>query len=177
MPTYDAYGRKTENLGTCSRCGAAIKYIYIHDGQIYGSECIEKVTGIGKDDQVFHGQELDYTASLKRKQDREQKFEEAKHRAQELETRRTNIRQKNQSRYEELINVLNSASRYNGDFCSQMAANIQNDGFSTILYDGILSHNQYNIVRDIWGKTVGGRRNSKAYKAAVAEFDTKFDEE
>lgn len=175
MTILDAYGRPVENLGTCHRCGASIKYIYYHEGHTYGSECIEKVTGIGKDDQVFNGQTLDVEASKARKAEREQARLDHIARNKALEEKRENIRQSNRIRYSELINVLNNASRYNGDFCSEMACNISNDGFSTELYEGILSPRQFQIVREIWGKTTGGRMNSKKYNIAVSEFDKNFD--
>lgn len=169
----DAYGRSVENLGTCARCGASIKYIFTFNGQTYGSECIEVVTGIGKGYQVFKGRELDKAASLAKKAETEQKQQERIARQQELDQLREGIRAANRSRYAELINVLNNSSRYQGDFCSDMARTIGNDGFSTELTD-ILSSGQFRIVREIWGKQYG-RMNSKAYNAAVAEFDEKFD--
>lgn len=55
-----------------------------------------------------------------------------------------------------------------------MARDIANDGSTNELYEGILSPYAYDIVREIWGKQTGGRMNSKAYKAAVTEFDEKF---
>lgn len=175
LQVTDAYGRPVESLGICARCGAHIKYIFTFEDKTYGSECIEVVTGIGKDYQVFKGRELDRAGSLAKKAEAEQKRQERIQKQQELDQLREGIRQTNQTRYASLISVLNNASKYQGDFCSEMARTIGNDGFSTELSE-ILSWNQLRIVREIWGKQYG-RMNSKAYEAGVTEFDEKFNKE
>lgn len=174
----DAHGNQVTEASTfCARCGAHIKHVYFHQGKPYGSECIEVVTGVGRDHWVLrNGNELDIQASQQREAEAERKRQERIQAQEELARKREAIRDGNKAKFARLINVLNNVSHYPGDFCSEMARTIGNDGFSTNLYD-ILSPGQFRIVREVWGKTLGGRMNSKAYNAAVAEFDTLFDEE
>jgi hypothetical protein len=170
MEIFDANGNKvTENTAVCTTCGAHIKHVFIWDGKPYGSTCIEAVSGISPTDWV-DGDEQKTRKSLAAKA---QANQERAAKSAALNELRESIRQANRAEYAELITVLNNASRYEGDFCSEMAKNIGNDGFSRNLND-ILSYRQFNIVRDIYGKAVGGRSNSKAYNIAVEEFDRKF---
>ena len=162
-------------LGNCERCGTAIKYIYVHDGRTYGSICIERVSGIHPDNWVWVDGKADEKATRKSMAEKEQERQEYIAKNKALDELREGIRKQNQAVYAELINVLNNASKYDGDFCSEMARNIKTDGFSTDLCEGILSPGQFDIVREIWGKQIGRRMNSKKYKAAVIEFDGKFD--
>lgn len=167
---YDANGNVVSgNTGICARCGAHIKYIYTFEGKTYGSECIEIVTGIGKDYQVFRNGEFDKEASLAKKAEKEQRIQDQIAKNKALDEKREAIRQTNRTRFAELINFLNSQ---NGDFCKDMARQISNDGFSTELVD-ILSQRQWYIVREIWGKQYG-RYNSKKWQAGVEEFEAKF---
>lgn len=172
LTVMDAYGRPVEELGICTRCGAFIKYIYSHDGKTYGSTCIEAVSGIHPDKWVLKDGRYDEAATRQSLAEKEAVRQERITKDKALDEMREGIREANRTRYAELINVLNNASRYDGDFCSEMARTIANDGFSTELCD-ILSYRMYAIVRDIWAKTYG-RSGSKAYNAGAAEFDEKF---
>lgn len=171
MTQLDAWGRDVETLGTCERCGAAIKYIYIHEGRTYGSTCIEAVSGIRPDNWVWVDGKANEKATHKSLVEKEAIRLEYIAKNKALDELREGIREQNRQTYEELINLLESSR---GDFCVDMARTIKTDGFSTDLYKGILSPRQFEIVREVWGK-YDGRKNSKAYKAAIAEFDTKFD--
>lgn len=172
MTTLDAWGRNTEELGNCERCGTAIKYIFEFEGRTYGSTCIEIVSNISPDDWVWTEGRADEKATRQSLADKELTRQEQITAREALDAEREIIRQTNRDRFVEVINVLNNAG---GDFCTNMARRIETDGFSTDLYK-ILGRNPYNIVREIWGK-LDGRMNSKAYKAAVTEFDAKFDDD
>lgn len=176
METLDAYGRPVSELSVCARCGAYIKYVFEFEGKPYGSTCIEAVSGIHPDNWVLVDGKGDEKATRKSLAEKEQARQERIEAQQALEQQRENIRQANQTRYADLIEVLHNTSRYHGDFCSSMVERLVNASFSTELYEGILSPGQFQIVREIWGKQTGGRKNSKAYEAAVAEFDRRFDE-
>lgn len=170
LEIFDANGNKVSgNTGICARCGAHIKYIFTFDGKTYGSECIEVVTGIGKDYQVFNGKELDIEASKAKKVEKEQRIQDQINRNKALDEKREGIRQANRTRYAELISFLSSQ---NGDFCKDMARTISNDGFSTELVD-MMSQRAWYIIREIWAKQYG-RTNSKKYNAGLEEFDQKF---
>jgi len=174
---FDANGNVvTESTARCSRCGSPIKHVFEYGGKPYGSTCIEVVSGIKPSDWMLVGGKGNEQATRKRLADMEAAMRDYNARQAALDVERDGVRQANRVRYEELINVLNNASRYRGDFCSEMARLISSCGSSAELYDGILSPRQFDVVREIWGKTVGGRKNSKAYKAAVAEFDERFDD-
>lgn len=178
MQVYDANGNPvTENSTFCTRCGAHIKYVFEYEGKPYGSTCIEAVSGIRPDNWVWVDGKANEQATRQSLAEKEQATQERIEAQQVLEAQRESVRQANQAQYADLIEVLNGASRYHGDFCSSMVETLVNASFSTELYEGILSPRQYQIVREIWGKQTGGRINSKAYKAAVAEFDRKFDNE
>lgn len=169
----DANGNAvTEFTAYCASCGAHIKYVFPWQGKTYGSTCIEAVSGIREGDWEWaNGQ-----PSLEATEAKLQRIAEQTARNEALAQQREATRAANQAKYIELINVLNNASRYIGDFCWSMADCIWNAGYSTKLTD-ILSENQFRIVREIWGKRTGGRGGSKAYNAAVLEFDQKFDQE
>lgn len=170
MTQLDAYGRDISILGNCERCGAAIKYIYEHEGRTYGSTCIEAVSGIRPDNWIWVDGKANEKATHKSLAEKEAIRLEYIARNKALDELREGIREQNRQTYEELINLLENTT---GDFCADMARTIKNDGFSIDLFS-ILSPRQFDIVREVWGK-YDGRKNSKAYKAAVAEFDTKFD--
>lgn len=176
MTQLDAYGRDVSQLGTCDRCGALIKYIFPFDGKTYGSTCIEAVSGMRPDTWTWTDGRPDYEATLEAKVEKEARIADYEASQQALDEKREAIRETNRTKFAELIEVLQGASKYQGDFCDNMARDIANDGFSNVLYDGILSDRMFTIVREIWGKQTGGRMNSKAYKAAVAVFDEKFDD-
>lgn len=164
-----------DNLGTCERCGAAIKYIFVYEGKTYGSTCIEVASGIRPDNWVWVDGKANEQATRKSVAEKEATRLEYIAKNKALDKLREGIRSQNQAMYAKLINVLNNASKHQGDFCSEMARNIEVAGFSTDLFDGILSPRKFDIVREIWGKQTGGRMNSKKYNAAVVEFDEKFD--
>lgn len=168
---YDANGvAVTEATAFCALCGAHIKHIFPWQGQTYGSSCIEAVSGIREDDWEWAGGQ----PSLEATEAKQRRMAERDARNMAWEAQCEANRAANRNLYAELINALKNASRYRGDFCWSMASQLANAGYSTNLVD-IFSDNQYRIVRDIWGKQTGGRSNSKAYQAAVLEFDRKFD--
>lgn len=173
---FDANGNPvTGHSALCDRCGAHIKYVFPWEGKTYGSTCIEAVSGIRPDKwtQDRDGRYNEVSTVLvveKEKAEREQ----MRLANEELEWLRDANHKTNQVKYVELINVLKNESRYQGDFCSEMARLIEYNRFSTNL-DDALSDRQIMIIQEIWGKVVGGRKNSKAYNLAVAEFDKKFD--
>lgn len=172
MTTLDAWGRNVDELGICARCGAFIKYIFYFDGKTYGSTCIEAVSGIRPDNWVFVDGKPNFEASLKAEDTRQAERQDLARRNVELEEKRHQIQEQNAVKFAELLNVLSANS---WDFCLAMIETITRNGSTNDLHE-ILSPRQYEIVREIWGKTVGGRKNSKAYKAAIAEFDQKFDD-
>lgn len=162
--------------GICARCGCPIKYVFPYNGKIYGSTCIEAVSGMRPDTWTWTDGRPDYEATKKAEAEKEAEIAEYIARNKALNEKREAIREMNRTKFAELIEVLHNASRYEGDFCDNMARDIANDGSSNVLYEGILGDRAFTIVREIWGKQMGGRMNSKAYKAAVAEFDEKFDD-
>jgi hypothetical protein len=176
MTQLDAYGRDVSQLGICHRCSASIKYIFPFDGKTYGSTCIEVVSGIRPDSWTWIDGRPNLEATKETLTEKEARIADQIARQQALDEKREGIRQVNQKKFAELIEVLRVASRYKGDFCDNMARDIASDGYTNELYEGILSPYAYGIIREIWGKQTGGRMNSKAYEAAVAEFDEKFDE-
>lgn len=159
--------------GTCYRCGTLIKYIFPFDGKTYGSTCIEVVSGIRPDDWTWVDGRPNLEATKETLVEKEARIADQIARQKALDEKREGVRQVNQKKFAELIEVLRNASRYEGDFCDDMACDVANDG-STNELEVILSPRAYDIIREIWGKQTGGRMNSKAYKAAVAEFDEKF---
>jgi hypothetical protein len=164
------------SVAICARCGAAIKNVFEWKGETYGSTCIEVVSGIRPASWVVRNGRGDEQATLQRQAEQEQRRAERDAQRKITEAAQEATRQNNRTRYAELIEVLQNASRQPGDFCSDVARQIANEGNASELsgHDGILSSRQYAIAREIWGKVTGGRMNSKAYKAAVAEFDKKF---
>lgn len=161
---------------TCHRCGTLIKHVYRFSGKPYGSTCVEVVSGFRPDAWEWVDGKPDYEATKKSQEKKEAELLEFIRNNTVLEEQRKSIQQANQVKFEELINVLESASRYPGDFCSNMAEGIGRDGSTNDLHE-ILWENQCCTVREIWGKQTGGRMNSKKYQAAVDEFDQKFDDE
>lgn len=176
MTVYDAHGNPVAENGVCVRCGASIKYVYEYNGQTYGSTCIERILGIAPEYWVVNSGKVDDEATQKKFNDAQDELVQQQLKNQEVEEKMVQVRKHNSTRYNKLINVLKAASQHNGDFCSQMAGYIENATVSIHLYEGILSPNQFDYVRLIWGKETGGRRGSKKFEAAVAEFDEKFDE-
>lgn len=171
---YDANGNVVGGTSAfCTRCGAHIKHVYTYNGKPYGSECIEAVTGVSKEHQIFKNGELDIDASESHKAQAEANRADHIRRNQELEANREATRQENRRQFAEIINLLKNMSNRPGDFCDSVADQIANDGSTTKLCE-ILSTTQYTIVRDIWGKDAG-RYGSKKYNKAVEEFDSKFD--
>lgn len=173
--TYDAHGNRVdEHSAFCTRCGAYIKHIYEFEGNPYGSTCIEVASGIRPDNWEWVEGIADEQATRKKLAEKEQERQELATLRETLELVIETTRKTNAAKFGELINVLKNASRYTGDFCWEMASTIEDARGSTKL-DDIFSFNQLDIVREIWGKQTGGRKNSKAYKVAVVEFDAKFD--
>lgn len=172
LSIYDANGNQVGgSTGFCARCGAHIKHIFTFNGQTYGSECIEVVTGIGRDYQVFRGNDLDLEASKTRKAQAE--IDKATRLATYEAKRQAvlNIQQANAKRFEEVIYLLENQS---GDFCASVACQIKQAECSTELYN-ILSNRAFEIVGEIYGKTAG-RKGSKGYEAKVNEFYEKYGE-
>ena len=169
---YDANGNIVGGTSAfCARCGAHIKHIFTWNGKTYGSECIEVVTGIGKDYQVFSGKDLNLEASKAKKAQSES--DKATRLAQYEANRKAayEIQQVNAIRFEEVIYLLENTS---GDFCASVAGQIKRSETSTELYN-ILSPRTFDIVGEIYGKTFG-RKGSKAYEAGVNEFYEKYGE-
>ena len=172
LTTYDANGNVVGGTSTfCARCGAHIKYVFTFDGKTYGSECIEVVTGIGKDYQVFSGRVLDLEASKAKKVQAES--DKATRLAQYEANRKAayEVQQANLVRFEEVIYLL---SRTPGDFCASVVGQIKRSETSTELYN-ILSPCTFDIVGEIYGKAFG-RKGSKAYEAGINEFYEKYGE-
>lgn len=170
---YDANGNQVGGqTGICARCGAHIKYIFTFNGQTYGSECIEAVTGVGKDYQVFKGKELDLEASKAKKIQAE--IDRQNH-LMAWEAKRqvvAELQANNAKKFEEVIYLLENTS---GDFAASVVSQIKRSETSTELYQ-MLSPRQMNIVAEIYGKAFG-KKNSKAYQAGVEEFYQKYGEE
>ena len=165
----DAYG--IGDLGICARCGANIKHIFTFNGQTYGSECIEVVTGIGKDYQVFSGKALDLDASKAKKAQIEADKITRLARYEAQRKAASEVQQANARRFEEVIYLLENTS---GDFCASVANQIKRAEYHTDLFN-ILSGRQFEIVGEIYGKAFG-RKGSKAYEAGVSEFYEKYGE-
>lgn len=172
LQTYDANGNQVSGTtGFCARCGAHIKHIFTWNGQTYGSECIEVVTGIGKDYQVFKNRELDLEASKAKKAKAETDL--AAHIAQAEAKRKAvaELQKANAEKFEEVIYMLENTP---GDFGKSVAYQIKRSEMSTNLYD-ILTDRQFDIVAQIYGKAFG-RSGSKAYQAGYDEFYQKYGE-
>jgi hypothetical protein len=153
------------NFDICSRCGAAIKHSYIFRGKIYGSECINKVSGRSVNGWVVRDGVIDEAATESR--DKEQL--EKQHRIDELASinakKALDKATRCQSENSWLIAVLATQP---GQFCSDVAKQLE-----TTLLDEF-SDRQLNIMADIFGK-FHGRYNSKKYNAAIDLFWDKFD--
>ena len=169
---FDANGNAVNGMtGLCARCGAHIKHIFTFNGQTYGSECIEVVTGIGKDYQVFNGKELDLKASKAKKAQTES---DRQTRLAKYEARQNAIRttQKiNAIKFEEVIYLLENTP---GDFAASVVNQIKQSEQSELT--DMLSPRQFDIAAEIYGKAFG-RKGSKGYEAGVNEFYAKYDKE
>lgn len=170
LQAYDAYGNPVEAMAHCTHCGCPIKHVYEFEGKPYGSTCIEAVSGIHPDRWVFSNGRYDHAATQLSVAEKDAKRTDAQQKEAERVAKVEATRKANQERYSDLIAVLKSQSQRSGDFCDSMAGSIKADGWSTDL-EQILRGRSYSIVRDIWGKTTGGRRGSKAYEAALEKFD------
>jgi len=169
---FDANGvAVTQNSVFCARCGAHIKHVFPYEGKPYGSSCYEAVSGLRASDWVW----ADGKPSPEATEAKQRRIAGKIARSEAREQQREATRAANRERFAELIEALLTVSRNQGDFCWSMADQVTNAGYGTKLSE-ILSDRQIEIVRNIWGKQAG-RRNSKAYKAAVKEFDAKFDPE
>ncbi len=172
LSIYDANGNQVGgSTGICARCGAHIKYIFTFNGQTYGSECIEVVTGIGKDYQVFNNKALDLDASKAKKAQAE--LDKATRLANYESSRLAiqKVQEANAVKFEEVIYLLSNTP---GDFAASVVGQIKRSETSTELYD-IISPRQLAIVSEIYGKAFG-RKGTKAYEVGVNEFYEKYGE-
>jgi hypothetical protein len=82
---------------------------------------------------------------------------------------RQDVAAANSAHFKPLADLLAGNSRQEGDFCSSIAKDLRE---GTHIND--VPARAAAITRDIWSKQMGGRRGSKAYEQAAAEFDSRF---
>lgn len=166
-------------LASCNACGQCLQIncvIRDADGRhfVVGSDCVRKTGDAGLISRVKHEERAKQRA--KKEAERAARWEaEAPLRAARaaefarLEAGREAARLADEARLEAengwLIDVLARESHSAGDFCSSVAADLRRKAVSD------LSGRCLDIVRDIYGKATGGRKGSRKFAAAVAEFD------
>lgn len=172
--------------GTCDFCGTAIKHcceVASADGNTFvvGRDCVRKV---GREDsRLVDDMERSVRAKAIAKGEAKAagrraawEAEKAAERARnggltdlelaERETAHRHAKAANENAW--LVDALKTANR--SDFVAGMIGTLSREPLAH------LSDRAINILRDIYAKTVGGRRNSKAYNAAVEAFDDKLEE-
>jgi hypothetical protein len=167
-------------LCTCNACGKDLTVNCIvrdADGKhfVVGSDCIRKVGDSRLESALKLAEKARRKAAAQTKRQAEWEAKRPEREAQATEWARQQAERAAQveaSRAEMtarngwLLDVLRAASRYDGDFCSNMARSLETAAI------GSLSDRAYSIVREIYGKA-RGRMGSAAFEAAVAEFDNK----
>lgn len=166
--------------GTCDYCYNGIRYEYwiaSADGKRFkvGCDCVLKLERADNRLVTAVQRAKAQHAKAKREAARQAKWEAgrpareaaARERAAREAERLAAEQAANAERIERqgwLIDVLN---RQPGDFCASLAADLERREIAS------LSDRCVVILRDIYAKAIGGRRGSKAYAAAEAEFDAK----
>jgi hypothetical protein len=166
-------------LSSCNACGQCLQINCIirdADGRhfVVGSDCVRKTGDAGLIFRVKHEERVKQQA--RKEAERAARWEaEAPLRAarqaeaDRLEAEREAAQLAEEARLEAengwLIDILIRESHSAGDFCSSVAADLRRKTIAD------LSPRCLDIVRDIYGKATGGRKGSKKFEAAVAEFD------
>lgn len=182
-------------MGTCDYCGqgiATVMRIESSDGRSFGVGC-DCVAKLDRDDNRLADEATRVRAEVRRqqRQDRAEKRRQeraAKREAElqeqrernggltdrEVETAKAEAEQKrsaeiNTSNNQWLIDVLNQVP-YTSDFVSSMIRQLKQKPLAD------MSPKCQDILCDIYAKTStkGARRNSKAYNAATAEFESRL---
>jgi hypothetical protein len=178
--------------GTCNYCGAGIRYCFhikSQDGKefVVGSDCIRKI--VREDNRLFTAVERAIAKHKKaeRETQRKAKWEVAQQKRElELQWQRdrngglTDKEVDDKARREEREKkmaettarnqwLIDAVSQSHGAFAEPMAEELRWREVSS------LSDPCVRILRDIYGRAVGGRSNTKAYKEAVQDFDTRVE--
>lgn len=187
--TYSAAPGHSQPAGTCDYCANGIKYcchIQSHDGKrfVVGCDCVRR---LDSSDNVLRTSVQRAIAKMNReKRDAERAARwQARRKAAEAELQRqrdangglTDAEVTEAARAAELAKVAETMAAENqwlisvlrqqpGDFCRSMVEKLHTSRPES------LSSRCVDIMRDIYCKSAG-RRNSKAYKAAEAEFDSR----
>lgn len=142
---------------TCDRCGQGIMN-WFHVGEhFFGSECIKHVVGIEADtiENNIKREKRESDPAWIEKQAKRIKEEV------EFEAKKAKYTVKNQW----LIEFLRSESKYLGDFCYNMANELEYTSTTDI------SDKAFNIMGDMYAKVNGGRKNSKKWNEAWDRFE------
>ncbi|WP_336761531.1 hypothetical protein [Paenibacillus sp. USHLN196] len=158
---------ETGIITNCARCGQGIKNVFEFDGQSYGSECVQIVSGI----KVWEmGDRRNVNEYIEFKVKRLSELEE---RAEKEKKDRDFYYSKNGWLIDYLMDKDNK--RYYP--ASGMEIRIQEKGifysiaellFTKEIED--ISDRQFEIVADMWSKEFGGRAGSKKYDKAWDNF-------
>jgi hypothetical protein len=183
------YAPDNQPGGTCDFCGNGIRYcchIRSADGKsfIVGTDCVRRLES--EDNRLLTAVERDVAEreQVKRTAKRQAKWEADRlARESELQSQRDrnggltdweigeNARLQAERELEAKMTAANGwlleILAGDGSFIQDMAATLRRNALGT------LSDGQFRILRDIYGKAKGGRRNSKAYAKAVADFDSR----
>ena len=156
--------------GICSMCGTALKHCFEYKGNIYGSECITKVTGMAFENWVVRNGVIDVVSTYLRD------WELAiSHNNNLIAINKSNIEHNIElannrlfnSQFDDVIEVLKTQS---GEFCKSICNGLINgDEKITELPDKALM-----IISQIYCKSFG-RFNSKGYNKAYDIFWSKVE--
>jgi hypothetical protein len=153
-----------ESQGICSNCGASLLYPVLYAGRIWGRDCLATHLGVAHWQLALRSRdgrmELDTDALAARAARLAAARDASARHAEMLEQKRQHYTVANAW----LIDVLRDSPSY---FAQEIAQNLRRASI-----DELLSDKAFRAVRDIYGK-MSGRRGSKAYNAAVEEFDAR----
>lgn len=164
--------------GTCNVCGTGIMNNFVIESAdrkrfVCGCDCVLNSGDAGLISQVDYIKRK--AAREKREAARLAKWEadrparEARQRELQEQARQAELARQEQERVHSERNgwIIDILNRQSGDFCQSMAAELSRRPF------GELSDRCQAIIGEIYAKTVGGRKGSKAYDAAYTDFEAR----
>lgn len=142
---------------TCSRCGQSIKYTYEYQGKVYGSECVQIVSGIKPSDIPYGMRNIDEYI-------RQQEATKTTH--EQYKNKRLAVFDKNKFLIEYLF-IKNTEVK--NDKAFQKTSGFIHSMINTLLKKDIkeISDRQYEVLQDVFAKDFGKR---KMYDAACDLF-------
>ena len=161
--------------GTCDYCGNGIKYCCVirdANGKTFevGTDCVNKTDDRGLVDAVKLAQREKKAAERRAKWEAEynspERVAERERYAAEQSARKAKIEAERAIVASNQAWLIEMLAAQNGDFCQSIARELTTRRFET------LSPRVREIVAEIYGKQYG-RRGSKAYEAAIEEFEIK----